>query len=138
MDIIDAATTQLTHLPTLQLWGRLPSMKENNRSRGVLNLVRHVAACSAATVFLLIALTACNKRVTESVDNTIRQLDNERVQAQIQADAAALDRLYAVDFIGVGPSGRVRTKPQVIADFTSGDLKFQSIKGRLWRPADQR
>ena len=62
-----------------------------------------------------------------NVEQTIRQLDNERIQAQIHADAAALDRLYADDFIGVGPSGTVRTKPQVIADFTSGDLKFQSI-----------
>ena len=57
----------------------------------------------------------------------IRKLDNERIQAQIHADATALDRIYAADFIGVGPSGRVRTKPQVILDFTSGDLKFQSI-----------
>jgi hypothetical protein len=31
------------------------------------------------------------------------------------------------DFIGIGPSGTMRTKPQVISDFTSGDLKFQSI-----------
>ena len=53
--------------------------------------------------------------------------DDERIQAQIGADAAALDRIYADDFIGIGPSGTVRTKPQVIADFTSGDLKFQSI-----------
>ena len=62
-----------------------------------------------------------------SVEQAIRQLDNERIQAQIGADAAALDRIYADDFIGVGPSGTVRTKPQVISDFTSGDLKFQSI-----------
>ena len=62
-----------------------------------------------------------------SVEQAIRQLDNERIQAQIGADAAALDRIYADDFIGVGPSGTVRTKPQVIADFTSGSLKFQSI-----------
>jgi len=61
------------------------------------------------------------------VEQVIRQLDNERIQAQIHADATALDRIYAADFIGVGPSGRVRTKPQVILDFTSGDLKFQSI-----------
>jgi uncharacterized protein (TIGR02246 family) len=61
------------------------------------------------------------------VEQAIRQLDNERIQAQIHADATALDRIYAADFIGVGPSGRVRTKPQVISDFTSGDLKFQSI-----------
>jgi ketosteroid isomerase-like protein len=57
----------------------------------------------------------------------LRQLDQERIQAQIGADAAVLDRIYAGDFIGVGPSGTVRTKTQVISDFTSGDLKFQSI-----------
>src|SRR5258708_1137424 len=62
-----------------------------------------------------------------SVEAAIRKLDNERIQAQIHADAPALDRIYAADFIGVGPSGAVRTKPQVISDFTSGDLKFQSI-----------
>src|SRR3954464_8383545 len=55
------------------------------------------------------------------------QLDKERIQAQIGADAAALDRIYAEDFIGIGPSGTVRTKAQVISDFTSGHLKFQSI-----------
>jgi hypothetical protein len=49
-------------------------------------------------------------------------------QAQIESDAAALERIYAADFIGVGPSGAVRTKPQVISDFTSGELKFQSIR----------
>ena len=62
-----------------------------------------------------------------SVEQAIRQLDNERIQAQIGADAVTLDRIYADDFIGVGPSGTVRTKAQVLSDFTSGDLKFQSI-----------
>ena len=62
-----------------------------------------------------------------SVEQAIRQLDHERIQAQIGADAVALNRIYADDFIGVGPSGTVRTKAQVISDFTSGDLKFQSI-----------
>jgi ketosteroid isomerase-like protein len=61
------------------------------------------------------------------VEQVIRKVDNERIQAQIHADAAALNRIYADDFIGVGPSGTVRTKPQVISDFTSGDLRFQSI-----------
>ena len=64
---------------------------------------------------------------TTSVEQTIRQLDKERIQAQIGADAVALNRIYAEDFIGVGPSGTVRMKPQVISDFTSGSLKFQSI-----------
>ena len=55
------------------------------------------------------------------------QLDRERIQAQMGADAAALDRLYAEEFVGIGPSGTVRTMAQVIADFTSGSLRFQSI-----------
>jgi ketosteroid isomerase-like protein len=59
--------------------------------------------------------------------STLKQLDQERIQAQISADAAALDRLYSEDFIGIGPSGTVRTKAQVIADFTSRSLRFQSI-----------
>ena len=53
-----------------------------------------------------------------SVEQAIKQLDNERIRAQIGADAVALDRIYADDFIGVGPSGTVRTKAQVISDFT--------------------
>ena len=48
------------------------------------------------------------------VEQVIKKLDNERIQAQVHADAAALERIYADDFIGVGPSGTVRTKPQVI------------------------
>src|SRR5687768_2307690 len=63
----------------------------------------------------------------KSIDQIIRQLDSERIQAQIGADTVVLNRIYADDFIGVGPSGTVRTKPQVISDFTSGGLKFQSI-----------
>ena len=94
---------------------------------GYLILVRGMVTRTAATVFLLIAIAACDKRVTDSVEQAIRQLDTERIQAQIGADATALDRIYADDFIGIGPSGTVRTKPQVISDFTSGNLKFQSI-----------
>jgi uncharacterized protein (TIGR02246 family) len=62
-----------------------------------------------------------------SVEQAIRELDHERIQAQIGADAVALERIYAADFIGVGPSGTVRSKAQVISDFTSGKLQFQSI-----------
>ena len=62
-----------------------------------------------------------------NVEQVIRRLDHERIQAQIDADAVALNRIYAADFIGIGPSGTMRTKAQVTADFTSGDLKFQSI-----------
>ena len=89
---------------------------------------------SLVTAVLALALTSIVMAQEQSagtqassIEQAIKQLDGERIQAQIGADAAALDRIYADDFIGVGPSGTVRTKKQVISDFTSGTLKFQSI-----------
>ena len=84
-------------------------------------------------ILMLTAAWVCRAQAQRSKDHggsvqqDIRQVDRERIQAQIGADAVALDRIYADDFIGIGPSGTVRTKPQVLADFTSGSLKFQSI-----------
>ena len=83
-------------------------------------------------VFTAITVTHAQKQSARKIQNTniaeaIRRVDNERIQAQIHADAVALNRIYADDFIGIGPSGTLRTKPQVLSDFTSGDLKFQSI-----------
>ena len=88
--------------------------------------------CIAVFLLTVAPLTVGQKPSTrrpqrERVAAAIRKLDRERIQAQINADAAALDRIYAADFIGIGPSGTVRAKPQVLSDFTSGDLKFQSI-----------
>ena len=87
---------------------------------------------TAVLVFALTSVVLAQEQSTagtqrSNIEQLIRQLDGERIQAQIGADAAALDRIYADDFIGVGPSGTVRTKKQVILDFTSGTLKFQSI-----------
>ena len=89
-------------------------------------LVIAVLALTAASIALSQKQSASRDQ-RSSVEQAIRQLDKERIQAQMSADAVALERIYADDFIGVGPSGTVRTKTQVIADFTSGDLKFQSI-----------
>ena len=80
-----------------------------------------------ATSFALGQQQIASKDQKSSAEQAIRQLDSERIQAQIGADTVALDRIYADDFIGVGPSGTVRNKAQVITDFTSGSLKFQSI-----------
>jgi uncharacterized protein (TIGR02246 family) len=89
---------------------------------------------SLVTAVLALALTSIVMAQEQSagtqassIEQAIKQLDGERIQAQVGADAAALDLIYADDFIGVGPSGTVRTKKQVISDFTSGTLKFQSI-----------
>ena len=62
-----------------------------------------------------------------STEQVIQQRDQERIRAQVAADTLALRRIYADDFLGIGPTGVVRNKAEVIADFTSHALTYQSI-----------
>ena len=68
-----------------------------------------------------------NARATTSTEQAVQQQDQERIRAQISADSVALRRIYADDFFGIGPTGVVRNKAEVIADFTSHALTYQSI-----------
>jgi ketosteroid isomerase-like protein len=62
-----------------------------------------------------------------SVEQAVREQDQARIRAQLHADTVALRRIYADDFLGIGPTGVVRNKAAVIADFTSHALTYQSI-----------
>ena len=62
-----------------------------------------------------------------SAEQAVQHQDQARIRAQITADTIALRRIYAEDFVGIGPTGVVRNKPAVIADFTSHALTYQSI-----------
>ena len=66
-------------------------------------------------------------RDAASIEHTVQQQDQERIRAQIAADTIALRRIYADDFFGIGPTGVVRNKAEVIGDFTSHALTYQSI-----------
>lgn len=66
-------------------------------------------------------------RAATSAAQAVEQRDQQRIHAQITADTLALRRIYADDFLGIGPTGVVRNKTGVIADFTSHALRYQSI-----------
>ena len=66
-------------------------------------------------------------RDAASTEQAVQQQDQERIRAQINADTVALRRVYADDFLGIGPTGVVRNKAEVIADFTTHALTYQSI-----------
>jgi len=66
-------------------------------------------------------------RDATSTEQAVRRQDQERIRAQITADTLTLRRIYADDFLGIGPTGVVRNKAEVIADFTSHALIYQSI-----------
>ena len=67
------------------------------------------------------------QRAAAEAKRGVRQQDQERIHAQVAADTVALRRIYADDFLGIGPTGVVRNKSDVVADFTSHALTYQSI-----------
>jgi ketosteroid isomerase-like protein len=66
-------------------------------------------------------------RDAASTEQAVQQQDQVRIRAQITADTIALRGIYADDFFGIGPTGVVRNKAEVIADFTTHALTYQSI-----------
>ena len=88
-----------------------------------------VAALVLSTVSSAIAQQQPSTRARNatSTETAVQQQDQKRIHAQITADTLALRRIYADDFVGIGPTGVVRNKAEVIADFTSHALTYQSI-----------
>ena len=87
-----------------------------------------IAALLLSTISSAIAQhPSARPRATTSAEQAVQQQDQERIRAQITADSVALRRIYADDFLGIGPTGVARNKADVIADFTSHALTYQSI-----------
>ncbi len=82
-----------------------------------------------ATLSLALGQTKSSKaKQSSNVEQAIKQLDNERIQAILKSDTAFIERVYADDYVVIGANGSVRNKEQVIADFKSGALKVESLK----------
>jgi ketosteroid isomerase-like protein len=80
------------------------------------------------SIIAVLVLSAVSRAFgQQSMEQAVRQVDQERIHAQISADTVALRRIYADDFLGIGPTGVVRNKAQVVADFTSHTVSYQSI-----------
>ncbi len=63
---------------------------------------------------------------TSSLEDQIKKLEQNWVQATVKEGAAAVDQYEADDIITTDPSGRVTDKAQDKLDLGSGDFKFQS------------
>ena len=87
-----------------------------------------IAALVLSTVSSTIAQQqGAQTRDAATTEQAVQQQDQERIRAQIAADTIALRGIYADDFLGIGPTGVVRNKAEVIADFTTHALTYQSI-----------
>ncbi len=66
-------------------------------------------------------------RNNDETEKAIRQLENRRFQAMIEADTAALDTILADDLTYTHTNGWVDTKEQFIGWLESGELNYESI-----------
>jgi ketosteroid isomerase-like protein len=85
------------------------------------------AVVLSAVVTAIAQQQSVRTRDAAGAEQAVQQQDQERIRAQINADTVALRRIYADDFLGIGPTGIARTKAEVIADFTTHALTYQSI-----------
>jgi len=63
---------------------------------------------------------------TAKDEKALLQLERDWTQASVKADAAALGKILADDWVGQGPFGTM-TKAQTLAELKSGDSKTDSI-----------
>ncbi len=84
----------------------------------------------ALLCLLSLSLAAAGQKTSKkgTVEDQIKEHEQNWAQATIKEGAAAVDQYEADDIIDTDPSGRVTDKAQDKIDLSSGDLKFQSIE----------
>ena len=93
----------------------------------------HAVGVAVVLGLLLLSSTALgqepsNQRARNSgVEQTIRQLENQRVQALLRNDSTFIERNYADDYLTTSAAGLVRNRTQVAADLKSGTIKYESM-----------
>lgn len=67
------------------------------------------------------------KMAASNVEQAVKKLDTERVQALLRSDTTTLERIISDDYTNTNNSGQVLTKAQLMAEVKSGDLKYETI-----------
>jgi ketosteroid isomerase-like protein len=62
-----------------------------------------------------------------TLEQTIRNLQEESRKAALQGDASFLEKYLADDYVAIDPDGAIITKAQSIQDVKSGAVKYESI-----------
>ena len=88
-----------------------------------LNLLRRLAI-----PFLLIAIVASVQAASSrSREDAVLKFEHEWADAWVKGDIKAISRMVTDDFIEIDPAGKVNTRAEHIAQFTSGAFKLQSL-----------
>ncbi|MFK7847196.1 MAG: nuclear transport factor 2 family protein [Rhodothermales bacterium] len=73
----------------------------------------------------LVACTPADSKISnESIADSIRELENKRLSALVEADSITANLLHANDFQLINPSGRTYSKEQYLGGIASGHLDY--------------
>jgi ketosteroid isomerase-like protein len=75
---------------------------------------------------VLLALSTLASSQDNKVQREIKKLEEERNQAILKSDFAAIDRMTSEDYTFVTLRGEMRTKAETVSGFKSGSFKYQS------------
>jgi ketosteroid isomerase-like protein len=76
-----------------------------------------------------LAQTTAEKSIYNGPDaKEVLRVNRERLDALVRGDLATLDRVVGDDVTYTAPSGKVQSKPEIVADFESGAYKIGSIE----------
>jgi hypothetical protein len=64
----------------------------------------------------------------EKPNKIFGDLEDRITHAVVAKDAAQMNKLFASDYVSVGVSGQIRSKPEVIDAYTSGKLAIASAQ----------
>jgi ketosteroid isomerase-like protein len=82
----------------------------------------------ATTLSLLITVCAAAQSTGGSTEEQIEKLENDRAQAVVKGDVAALEKTTADDYTIIDRAGRIRDKQATMGAIKSGDIKLTSNK----------
>lgn len=87
-----------------------------------------IAVLIIAVSPVVLCQTASNRVDRKSkAEREVLRLENKRVQALLRDDTATLHRIYSDDYTVMSTIGLVKNKADVMQDFRSGNLKYESF-----------
>src|SRR5687768_9033413 len=82
---------------------------------------------SFCKITALVAILACGACAAGD-EAAIRALEERWDTANLKGDAAALDALFADNFVSTDSEGRVRTKAEIVGAVRAKNIKYDSAK----------
>jgi hypothetical protein len=80
---------------------------------------------SVGTLFLFLLLSASTTLAMSAPDQVFRDLENKVLRASEARNIAEMDTLLAPEYISVGTSGKIRSKKQIIEEYSNGSFAIR-------------